>query len=452
MNCKKLNDIDVNIKSGHDQPSIALSNGTSLRFLSVVETSRIPLYLALGSICTVSTADVDTESWFRNILSSPRGDDRENNGSPWWQTARPDSPLGILVALEIDKTATNQIRPRVTEVLFYASGSSAQSRRPLTSPPSSPNRNEPFEFGNSVPSLTVHALLLSSDLLHHNTHTEPTPPSSPVQEEEDIEAVFLPQQFPVVGEVINEPPVRKRKSATDAFDEASERRKKARRKGGEGVAAAAATKSESQIATLKHQRSMSNGQSVPLQTRPISRSPSVSSSRPPTAIAATKRSSLSRVQSVAVTSEESAFENQNKELISRIVMAGMRLYGLSQSKKRKSRASSTAPSPAISESFTEAETERKNDEEYKLVYHQVFKAACFAFRATIERESLHSYSEPVREVVDKLLAIFCSNPLAQALGCTVDKLTPGGRKAFGSSVADDRSPFMTVMQNSSVVT
>ena len=111
-------------------------------------------------------------------------------------------------------------------------------------------------------------------------------------------------------------------------------------------------------------------------------------------------------------------------------MAGMRLYGLVQSKKRKSRASSSAPSPALDASFDELEAERQNDEEYKLIYHQVFKGTCFAFRGSVDRESLQSSAELVQEIVDRLLAIFCVDPLAQGFGSLTEKLTPGGRKAF----------------------
>lgn len=128
-------------------------------------------------------------------------------------------------------------------------------------------------------------------------------------------------------------------------------------------------------------------------------------------------------------------ETKNKELISRIIMAGMRLYGLSQSRNRKSRASSSLPSPVVDLSFEEVEAERKNDEEFKLIYHQAFKGTCFAFRASITERSLQGWSEAVRDVADKLLAVFCEGPLRKGVEHVVmGKMEPIRSEALGSSV------------------
>lgn len=160
-----------------------------------------------------------------------------------------------------------------------------------------------------------------------------------------------------------------------------------------------------------------------------------------------RRSTLSRVQSLSTLpapaeGADETIEAKNKDTISRIVMAGMRLYGLSQSKaRRKSRVSSGAASPALDTCFEEQEAERKQDEEYKLVYHQVFKGVCFAFRAHIAAKALQVHSHALQEIVDKLLAIHCTDPLAEGLPGAPDKLTPGGRKAFGSAKVEERSPF-----------
>lgn len=135
-------------------------------------------------------------------------------------------------------------------------------------------------------------------------------------------------------------------------------------------------------------------------------------------------------------------EAKNKDIISRTVMAGMRLYGLSQSKsRRKPRTSSGAASPIVEVGFEEQETERRQDEEYKLVYHQVFKGVCFAFRAHIALKALHLHSQALQEAADKLLAMYCTDPLAEGLAGAPDKLTPGGRKAFGSAKVEERSSF-----------
>ncbi|KAK0253512.1 hypothetical protein LTS09_011371 [Friedmanniomyces endolithicus] len=336
--------------------------------------------------------------------------------SRWWQNATPDSPLGILAAVDDSQRGAHQGESRVTEVLFYAS-KDAQPAESSDVPPS--------------PSVSVHALLLSSDLLVQAT--EPTPPGSPKEYKEETDGIFLPLPTPATAEIINEPPVRKRKSVTETFDDAAERRKKARRKGGEGIAAAAAVKTKSSIPPLKHRRtvSISDSQANPPGIRPLSRSPSVASSRPTTAGAA-KHSSLSRVQSICGPSTEDSLEDKNKAVISRVVMAGMQLYGLTQSKKPRLRASSIAPSPAVEGCPEPDVADREKDEEYKHIYHQVFKGTCFAYREHMPASLLQPHIDALRGTVDGLLDIFCNDPLVAGLPGMADKLTPGGRKAFGA--------------------
>ena len=47
------------------------------------------------------------------------------------------------------------------------------------------------------------------------------------------------------------------------------------------------------------------------------------------------------------------------------------------------------------------------------------------------------YTEVLRDTVDRLLNMYCSDPLEVGLGAgvIVDRLTPGGRKAFGAAAA-----------------
>ncbi|KAK5163624.1 uncharacterized protein LTR77_010573 [Saxophila tyrrhenica] len=401
-----------------------LDNGASLRFASVVETERIPLYLAIGPSCSVQTDDAALEDWISSVLWSHQDE------SAWWQTARPDSPLGILVSIEHGgNVQSKNSGPQVTEVLLYASrDTSAASEDDLPG-----TVGQLFEGGVATPQGTkLCALPLSSHLWHAVQAAEPTPPASPGSADNGVDAVFLPHAVSADEERINEPPVRKRKSATQMLDDATERRRKARRKGGEGVAAAAAApKSEPSMPSLGHRRSVSHSQALSLHANTLSRSPSVVSSRPPTAAtAAPQRSSLSNLADTTT----SDIETKNKELISRTVMAGMRLYGLSQKKSRRS-LQSGQDSPAVDNSFEDAEKERREAEEFKLIYHQVYRGACVAFRRSICMQDLQSTSGPARDVVDRLLTVFCTDPLVcneSFVDSKAEKLTPGGRKAFGS--------------------
>ena len=153
------------------------------------------------------------------------------------------------------------------------------------------------------------------------------------------------------------------------------------------------------------------------------------------------------VEATPETTAEATTEIKNKDSIARVVMAGMRLYGLSQSnrKLRAKQERSGSASPA-QETATpdELEAERKMDERYKAVYHQVYKSVCFAFRAHMQTMVLQSYTDALREMADKLLAMYCCDPLAQGLlGSADERYTPGGRKAFGSVKAEEqgKSPF-----------
>ncbi|KAJ9622487.1 hypothetical protein H2203_006712 [Taxawa tesnikishii (nom. ined.)] len=93
----------------------------------------------------------------------------------------------------------------------------------------------------------------------------------------------------------------------------------------------------------------------------------------------------------------------------------------------------------------EKKREKAKDDEYRLIYHQTYKGACFTFRTRMGEEPLQPWSDKVRETVDRLLALFCSDPFAQGLTALDDKLTPGGREAFGADRKGDEeeeaSPF-----------
>ncbi|KAK3067204.1 hypothetical protein LTR53_016059, partial [Teratosphaeriaceae sp. CCFEE 6253] len=392
----------------------------ALRFLSLVNVSCIPLHLRVGPAYRVTTTVEETESFFsRYLLVSHDG----AAASRWWQTAQPDSSLGILAAVEPQQSINPGIGPRPTEILFYA------SRHLDVSGPSAAAGEQ---------SICVNAITLSSDLLV--PATESTPPETPIDYDGEVTGVLLPLSMPPKAEIINEPPVRKRKSVTDSFDEAAERRRKARRSGGGGVAAAAAVRSESSMPSLKHRRtaSISESQAAPKLAGRTSRSPSLASSGPATAgapVEAMKRSSLSRVQSISAPPTEETLEDRNKSAISRVVMAGMRLHGFTQSKSRKTRASSATPALAANDGAEPDALGRQSDEEYKLLYHQVFKGTCFAYRKHMSKVSLQPHAEALRETVDKLLDVFCDDPLKAGLPSIADEQTPGGRKAFGTGMS-----------------
>ncbi|KAF2432288.1 hypothetical protein EJ08DRAFT_695737 [Tothia fuscella] len=410
-----------------------LDFGSELQFLSLVEVAQIPLWLAAGPACNIFTASEQSAEWFSEQLLFPQHADRDTQSThaEWWQMNSQQSHLGILA-----KASSTEPTSVITEVLFYGIVDNISSGRdPLTPPPSSPNGQDATST-MQVPSIRVQALPLSSHFLNHL----PSPPASPPRAASGkSDARFLPsvEELRATAEEVE----KKRKRVSDVFDEADETRRKARRKGGSGVAAAASKvegittlfgqkkpkaitelqssttfkSTESQNPRIKHVKHPSiSGIESPLdigQKRPLSRSPSISSDTRPGSRrglldSQSKRSSLSRITSL---SEAATIEDRNKEVISRVVMAGMRLYGLQQRKKptharRDSEVAAASAASAVSD-------EVAKDDEYKLIYYQTYKGTVFAFRKHITTETLYLTPEPLRETVDRLLAIFCSDPI-----------------------------------------
>jgi hypothetical protein len=97
-------------------------------------------------------------------------------------------------------------------------------------------------------------------------------------------------------------------------------------------------------------------------------------------------------------------------------MAGLRLYGLQQSRRKHGHARRTSEVQLQSQSNVESavlqQEDAAKDEEYKLIYHQTYKGAVFAFRKVIATEPLFSNPTLVQDTVDRLLAIFCIDPMA----------------------------------------
>jgi hypothetical protein len=332
-----------------------------------------------------------TEAWFESVLLGKpgvsTGAESSASENAWWMLAFSQSPLGILVQIQGGPEGAQ--RRGVTEILFYGTIASSAAGT-LPTPPSS----SPEHIDARLPALRVHALPLSSHLLYQQAASSfqlLAPPPKRNDTAADVEAQFLPPH------IAPHSPKRTR----DIFEEATIANKKARGKGGAGIAAAAARGVESQ-SSLAHKKSLS------LDTRPspfsdprpssasgalsrpvsrqLSRSPSLSSdtrplSRKGVADGQNKRSTLSQVATVPLQPEEPTTESRNKEALSRVVMAAMRMAGMEQRKKNRSRRASVAPGLEDSQDVTveTAAEEAAKDEEYKLMYHQTYKGAAFAF-------------------------------------------------------------------------
>ena len=372
----------------------------SLRFLSTVDPARIPLYLAAGPSYDVWTTSEASEAWFESILLSqpaPAATTDENGMHEWWTLARAQSPIGILV--EVQGQTDALIKPRITQVLFYGTIAAAPTVQGLSTPPSS--QDAPNARPGSLPELRVHALPLSSDLLYQSTASAVVPPS-PTTETTKFEAQYLPP----LHEPSATPKSPKRKR--DLFEEATLARRKAKGRGGEGVAAAAAAahhgesqhpyasrksiSADAKAPSLPDSRPSSAHSALPRPaSRPLSRSPSITSdtrplSRKDPAEPNGRRSLLSRVDTISSPQpEEPTTESRNKEALSKVVLAAMRMHGLQQRRKGKQRGvSGLEDGQAAADQVAVAEDDVAKDEEYKQIYHQTYRGAALALvRCTV---------------------------------------------------------------------
>jgi hypothetical protein len=125
-----------------------------------------------------------------------------------------------------------------------------------------------------------------------------------------------------------------------------------------------------------------------------------------------KPSSLSRVSSLSQVDSASSIVERNKSAISRVVMAGMRLYGLQQNpRSQNARRGNEALPSSPPGNLIEGSEDRARDE-CKLIYHQAYRATVCAFRNHMDKETIHRQGiASIQDTVDRLLAIFCTDPL-----------------------------------------
>ncbi|KAF2203004.1 hypothetical protein GQ43DRAFT_289241 [Delitschia confertaspora ATCC 74209] len=427
---------DVSLASSEAAPTPKLPP-TPLRFLSTVNTARIPLYLAAGPSFEVWTSSEDTQEWFYSLLSSKTGilENGLGNASAqdWWSYLRSQSPIGILARVDVEHTSEPGQGPRVTEILFYGTISKCPSIG-LPTPPRSSNTSPGShrESNEDLPQLRVHALPLSSDLLLSSQIPDVSIPLKPAGATENpSESQYLSSRFSRAPAHTTSP-----KKKRDIFEEATQARKKAKRKGGESISAAAARFDNTKPTAVQRKLSIDiKGLILPdlkgpntadlsaqPRSRTHSRSGSIShdarpSSRKGLLDGAGKRSSLSQVANVPVEPEEPTIESRNKEALSRVVMAAMRMYGLQQ-RKKTNRSHRESVSVAVAHDRSDEQInaeEAAKDEEYKLIYHQTFKGAALALRKHIKTKPLHPFPDILQDTVEKLLAIFCVDPLTEPL-------------------------------------
>ncbi|MCJ1472937.1 hypothetical protein MMC13_001586 [Lambiella insularis] len=462
----------INLEDVHLHISQPLSNlhvwaNVKLKFHSFVDPTAVPLHLVAGPSLSVFTSNVSTEEWFNHQFLDDHlaNDERNANGIPGWKYTGGQSDLGILLQVDGNiKTAPHG--PLITELLLYAA--LPTKSKPLdpgiltpprsSSPAIDQNRSNRSE-DSPAETIQLYALPLISEL-DPDLVTAVRLASPPLQNDLHESARFLSCSL-VDGSLIQNGQ-RKRRRLDSLFEDATHQVKRSKKRGGETIAKAMASISKEpsrrQETTSTFPEIDSHVSSATLVTTSVkskhprnfglSRAHSLGSLRdlaeirPPSRSSAVpvRRSTLNRVTSSScfegnppTTEESNGVEQRNKSTLSRIVMAGMRMYGLQQRKKpNRSRAASEL---LLSDgSILDAGGPLPDcKDEYKLVYHQTYKAASFVFRRHIAITTLGQ--GVMRDVVDRFLEMFCVDPVST----TQDLQTT--QHGFGDGPNMEHSPF-----------
>lgn len=418
----------------------------------------MPLHLIAGPPLDVWTDNDLTENWLLESLLNERGSETDDLKSPdpWWLRLSRQSDRGILLKVEDENVNSAKNANQITEILIYAVVSKPLAQcTNLPTPPasSSPGPSEDVvthETSRRVLDIKFKAFPLS---FKHYSDAELARTSSPLSADSCLnqgKAQFLSLDQDINDDISTSP--QKRQKISTMFEDATYQRKRFMRHGGErvskamaGVGCAVSNYEFSQslqsveiedFRDEEQEKDTTRGEqrSKIMRASSTSSMRSTKSSQPLSrreAFPSSKRSSLHHMESKmsapddALTRDDiNNIEQQNKASLARIVLAGMRIYGLQQ--RKKSCKSPTELEKAKNAIADDSDRLTEEVEEYKLVYHQTFKAASFTFRAHICKNIVSQ--EIMRDVVDRHLAIFCSDPLeASKINDSIDERFCGNR-------------------------
>ncbi|KAL8894122.1 MAG: hypothetical protein Q9192_004596 [Flavoplaca navasiana] len=431
-----------------------LTHHTSLKYLTIVETASVPLYLVVGPSLDVWTDNESTEQWIHRCLFDDLKDGDTEHSNRWWARPGGQSKHSILLGVRGGDDAGEGSATEITELLLYA-GTSQERNAPPTPPTSSPLENGSHGSKTSL-NVRIHALPLSSKIYNTLAQTPGIPHINPASD--DQEFYYLPSPPPARSYQHYAIPTTKRPHIESLFDEATQIRRLHKKQGGEGIAKAMAAMDarmsmpalSSTTAALPEPLINPNLKAQPKPRTPFSRSstgctnppprPQTDdlSSRPPSShlppLPKRRRSSLTRAPSLPspsidtvtpasdIPDSTNAIEHQNKTSLSRIIMAGMRMHGLqSQHQRRKSLGgASDTQNPASPSTAGKGSIYGVNgaggqgsvggipEDEYKAIYHQTFKSTTFAFRNTWKTSAIKE--ESLRDTVNIFLSQFCTSP------------------------------------------
>ena len=334
------------------------------------------------------------------------------------------SQNGILLKVGTGNEEEQGIRNVVTEMLLYAAVADiggALPTPPAFSGPARPDEDLEDALIQSGTGIKVFALPLCSSVIGGVKNSIEICQPVPTESQSAGQACFLSYTHDPAR--VAEPAPQKRPSISTLFEDATQKRRKLKGHGGESISQTMAVidRLPSQHG-LREKQETAQPQQKDLRRRSLSRASSMTpvagleNSRPASRsgpLANGKRSSLHRVESAIsprdspmLSDAEGNFAQQNKAALTKVVMAAMRLHGLQQKKKLPTKPQLPHQMPLNSDTNVMAD---EAEDEYKLVYHQTFKAAVFTFRKHVN--TLLISQETMRDIVDRLLTMFCTDPM-----------------------------------------
>ncbi|KAL9002359.1 MAG: hypothetical protein Q9188_004714 [Gyalolechia gomerana] len=415
----------------------SLPQHASLRFLGIVKTADIPLYLAAGPSLDVWTPNENTSDWLHDCLIDYASNDEDASLRPSSQRPGTQSQYGILLGVRSQRDAAAGKGLKITEILLYAATSKSSLKG--CAPPSPPASSSPDQDGppdNAGPNIRLYALPLSSEILNvlDRVPAFQAPDSAPSHQ--DFYYLPSPSDPPLYAHEDTSKP-RKRPRLETLFQDATQNRRLQKKRGGEGIAKfmagdqtlPSALPSKGQLPPPHNPltRASTTNSIATLRTSipPTTTHPRPTPSLRPTALSTSqRRSSLVRTSSALSTPVNGAdnpvpiledggkgsIEQANKISLSRVIMAGMRMYGFElRGKKSSVDNSSTAP-PSAPTTVSTNNHNNNNPDEYKNIYHQTYKATAFVFRTHFSRKILGQ--DILRDTVDGFLGQFCRDPFA----------------------------------------
>ena len=414
-------DIPLDLQLHGPEGVLTIAANATLRYLSTINTSCVPLRLIAGAPLEVYSEHATTCEWLLGILAHEQTETIQGPES-WWDHPSTQSHVGYLLGIGNNEGKDTGDQTRFTELLIYATTveqSSTEATLP-TPPPSSPRSDDVAgqAIAHPSPSIVFRALPICSNLPRLVGQSACLSTA-----EQDLRTVDIDLQPPLPE---TESKHGKRRALTTVFAEASRERKRLKRRGGESIGTfVREPEGDKSRAVADHVHAISaskidDGDAGGGIVRPSSsrhfRSSSITSIATEVPPKLHKQlPSQGDVPQMAPEGQNTAtagpknppeqIEQQNKALLSRTVMAGMRLHGLQQPRKSIQRTTSlpTAIPPANPSDDTA-------NEEYRQIYHHTYKAAAFALRHQMYTQILKGGD--VRETVDRLLGIFLSGTTA----------------------------------------